>query len=160
MHLIMSETSNNPKQSWSIRDLIKNNEMIKSNDLESNNQNHLPTITNDEDDLLTDEEMANLKLMRTESTSTLEGQTPKSKWQSLFKMFQEWRRETSIAQGEHILDSKLNTNLDAEVTKIRAAILSIQQKKIIPENDKKLLIQLQQRLQTLVKAQKMLANSK
>lgn len=102
--------------------------------------------------------MAELKLMRTESTGVLEGQTPKSKWQSLFKMFQEWKRETNIAQGQYALNNATNTHVDEEIVKIRAAIVSLQQKKSLPPSEHQLLAQLQQRLQHLMRVQRTLAN--
>lgn len=110
------------------------------------------------DDTLTEEEMAELKLMRTESTGVLEGQPAKSKWQSLFKMFQEWKRETNIAQGQYALNNSTSSMLEEEIIKIRAAIVSLQQKKSLPPSEQQLQTQLQQRLQHLMRVQRTLAN--
>lgn len=103
--------------------------------------------------------MQELKLMKTESTGALEGKPAKNKWQSLFKMFQEWRRETSIAQGQYVLHNSATDFLDEEIVKVRAAVLSLQQKKALPESEQMLLADLQQRLQQLLRAQRTLANS-
>lgn len=110
------------------------------------------------DDTLSDEEMSQLKLMRTESTGVLEGQPAKTKWQSLFKMFQEWKRETNIAHGQYALQNPADALLTEEIVKIRAAIHSLQQKKVLPPSEQQLLQQLQQRLQHLVRAHRTLAN--
>lgn len=118
-----------------------------------------PSAATTEDDTMTEQEMANLKLMRTESTSTLEGQTPQNKWKSLFKMFQEWKRETNIAQGQYMLGTRADTSLEEEITKVRAAIVSLQHKKTLPTSEQELLSSLQHRLQQLLKAQKTLANA-
>jgi hypothetical protein len=112
----------------------------------------------DDVDTLTEEEQQNLKLMRTDSTGTLEGQPAKNKWQSLFKMFQEWKRETSIAQGQYALRSDSATVIDQEITKVRAAIVSLQHKKTLPPSEQELLSNLQHRLQQLMKAQRTMAN--
>ena len=114
-----------------------------------------------DDDLMTEEELQNLKLMRTESTGTLAGKTPKNKWQSLFKMFQEWKHETNITHGQYAVSGAgaANEAIDAEVVKIRAAVLSLQRKKSLPPSDEELLSALQARLQHLLRAQKALANA-
>lgn len=116
-------------------------------------------IPEHEDDTLTEEEIANLKLMRTESTGTLEGKPAKQRWQSLFKMFQEWKRETSIAQGQYALGGGSAKYLDEEINKVRAAIVSLQHKKTLPPSEQELLGELQHRLQQLLKAQRTLANA-
>jgi hypothetical protein len=114
-----------------------------------------------DDDLLTEEELQNLKLMRTESTGTLAGKTPKHKWNSLFKMFQEWKHETNIAQGQYAVSGAGGSNdaIEDEITKIRAAVLSLQRKKSLPPSEQELLANLQARLQHLLRAQKALANA-
>lgn len=111
------------------------------------------------DDTLTDDEMAQLKLMRTESTGVLEGQPAKTKWQSLFKMFQEWKRETNIAQGQYALKNSADALLHEEIIKIRGAVVSLQQKKALPPSEQQLLHELQQRLQHLIRAQRSLASA-
>lgn len=103
--------------------------------------------------------MTNLKLMRTDSTDTLEGKPAKHKWNSLFKMFQEWKRETSIAQAQYAMASGSGAFIDDEITKIRAAILALQRKKNLPASEEDLLHKLQIRLQQLIKAQKSLVNT-
>lgn len=110
-------------------------------------------------DTLTEEEQQNLKLMRTESTGTMEGQSAKGKWQSLFKMFQEWKRETNIAQGQYALRSDSEALIEQEINKIRAAIVSLQQKKTLPPSEKELLANLQHRLQQLMKAHHTMVNA-
>jgi len=103
--------------------------------------------------------MANLKLMRTESTGSLEGKPAKQRWQSLFKMFQEWKRETSIAQGQYALGGGSAKYLEDEINTVRAAVVSLQQKKTLPPSEHELLVNLQHRLQQLLKAQRTLANA-
>lgn len=41
----------------------------------------------------------NLKLMRTRSTQSMEDKDPKERWQSLFKMFKEWKHQTTVAEA-------------------------------------------------------------
>ena len=43
-----------------------------------------------------------LKMMRTKSTATLEDQTPSQRWQSLFRMFKEWRHHTTVAEARQM----------------------------------------------------------
>src|SRR5688500_4318259 len=40
-----------------------------------------------------------VRLMRTKSTSNVEQQSPQQKWGSLFKMFKEWKHQTTVAEG-------------------------------------------------------------
>lgn len=106
-----------------------------------------------------DESSQHIKLMKTEATGGLEGKHPQQKWHTLFKMFQEWKRETSIAQGQYALRGEASGAIEEEITKVRAAIHSLQQKKSLPSSEQQLLNDLQQRLQQLIKAQKTLANA-
>jgi hypothetical protein len=58
--------------------------------------------------------------MRTKSTAELAGQPAKSKWVGLFKMFREWRSQTSIAKGQHILGKDDPTNhIDDDIVHVR-----------------------------------------
>jgi len=68
--------------------------------------------------------------MRTASTKTLEGQSPVGMWHSLFKMFKEWKHQSTVAEGQYIAtrDPEL-TELDAEISKLRAAIAQLKQQK-------------------------------
>ena len=43
-----------------------------------------------------------MKFMRTKSTETLEGQDSQAKWQSLFKMFKEWKHQTTVANAQYV----------------------------------------------------------
>jgi hypothetical protein len=44
-------------------------------------------------------EPENLKLMRTHSTQSMDDKSASERWKSLFKMFKEWKHQTSIAEA-------------------------------------------------------------
>lgn len=114
-----------------------------------------------ESDTLNEEEMEDLKLMRTQSTSTLEGQTPGGKWKSLFRMYKEWDRETKIAKGQYLVETKgeqTYASIDEEVAQVRSAIFALKQKKQLPASEEQLLSSLQKRLKSLIDARKVLVN--
>lgn len=105
--------------------------------------------------------MEDLKLMRTQSTSTLEGQTPGGKWKSLFRMYKEWDRETKIAKGQYLVETRGEqtfASIDEEVSQVRAAIFALKQKKQLPESEEQLLASLQKRLKSLLDARKVLVS--
>ncbi|KAL6076173.1 hypothetical protein QOT17_003080 [Balamuthia mandrillaris] len=91
----------------------------------------------------------NLKMMRTKSTNTLENQNPSQRWQSLLRMFKEWRHNTTVAQAQHIVANEDKELKREQIAKLRAAILSLQQQKSLTQTDKLLLEQLRNRLRTL-----------
>jgi len=103
-----------------------------------------------------DEELENvytgfmsLKMMRTKSTATLEDQTPSQKWQSLMKMFQEWRHNTTLAEARQILNKQDKQFKTEQIAKCRAAIMSILNQKTRSKSDEVLLQQLRYRLRKL-----------
>jgi len=93
---------------------------------------------------------SNPKLMRTPSTEDLGNLQPVSKWQSLFKMFREWKQQTNIAKGQYLtlatpkpLDE---LKIEEEIIQLRSAIHSLRQRKRLSPSDQKLLETLQKRL--------------
>lgn len=98
-----------------------------------------------------------LKMMRTKSTATLEDQTPSQRWQSLYRMFKEWRHHTTVAEARQILTKQDRALREEQIAKCRAAILSLQNQKTISKSDEVLLQQLRYRLRKL-NAEKNLSN--
>jgi hypothetical protein len=98
-----------------------------------------------------DFEDLSLKMMRTQSTATLDNQTPAERWHSLFRMFQEWRHNTTLAEAQHIVQRKGDVKQlkREEVAKLRAAIYNLQQKKKLSASDEALLHQLTHKLKML-----------
>jgi len=91
-----------------------------------------------------------LKMMRTRSTKTLEDKTPEEKWKAMFRMFQEWRRHTTLAEAQRLAEKEDDTRLKREqVAKLRAAVYTLQQKKELTQSDQLLLQKLSKRLRTL-----------
>jgi len=90
-----------------------------------------------------------LKMMRTKSTATLEDQTPSQRWQSLFRMFKEWRHHTTLAEARQILSKQDRALKEEQMAKCRAAILSLQNQKTLSKSDEVLLQQLRYRLRKL-----------
>jgi len=86
-------------------------------------------------------------LMRTRSTHTLEGQDARQRWQSLFRMFREWKHQTTMADAHLVLEKDETKRLRAEeLTKLRAAIAEMERKKNKTPADERLLKQLRFRL--------------
>jgi len=90
-----------------------------------------------------------LKMMRTKSTATLEDQTPTQRWQSLFRMFKEWRHQTTVAEARQILNKENRALREEQIAKCRAAILSLQNQKTLSKSDEVLLQQLRYKLRKL-----------
>jgi len=90
-----------------------------------------------------------LKMMRTKSTATLEDQTPTQRWQSLFRMFKEWRHQTTVAEARQILNKENKQLREEQIAKCRAAILSLQNQKTLSKSDEVLLQQLRYKLRKL-----------
>jgi len=90
-----------------------------------------------------------LKMMRTKSTATLEDQTPSQRWQSLFRMFKEWRHHTTLAEARQILSKQDRALKEEQMAKCRAAILSLQNQKTLSKSDEVLLQQLRYKLRKL-----------
>jgi hypothetical protein len=101
--------------------------------------------------IIPDDEEEQMKFMRTKSTETLEGQSSKAKWESLFKMFKEWKHQTTVAKAQYVVQKHRGEVLDSEIQKVRAAIHTLRQQKKLSEEDQNLLKVLQQQLKLLLK---------
>jgi len=95
----------------------------------------------------------NLKLMRTGSTQSMEQKDAKERWQSLYKMFKEWKHQTSVAEAAQIVKHKDKAQ-ESEIIKLRAAIYSLRQRKQLSHTDQKLLNEMSARLAELTRQSK------
>lgn len=95
------------------------------------------------------DDSSELKMMRTRSTKTLEDKSPQEKWQAMFRMFQEWRRHTTLAEAQRLSEKDAKALKREQVAKLRAAVYTLQQKKELTQSDQLLLQQLSQRLRML-----------
>eukprot|EP01121_Diplochlamys_sp_Union-15-3_P011934 TRINITY_DN3506_c0_g2_i1.p1 TRINITY_DN3506_c0_g2~~TRINITY_DN3506_c0_g2_i1.p1 ORF type:complete len:240 (-),score=57.91 TRINITY_DN3506_c0_g2_i1:96-815(-) len=97
-----------------------------------------------------DAESKNPKLMRTPSTEDLKSLQPQTRWQSLFKMFREWKRQTNIAKAQYMaVSSPVVSNpkkTDKQIAQLRTAIMALREKKRLSPSDQELLVTLQNRL--------------
>eukprot|EP01090_Pellita_catalonica_P022060 TRINITY_DN8436_c0_g1_i1.p1 TRINITY_DN8436_c0_g1~~TRINITY_DN8436_c0_g1_i1.p1 ORF type:complete len:246 (-),score=56.33 TRINITY_DN8436_c0_g1_i1:111-848(-) len=93
------------------------------------------------------DEPVDINLMRTSSTGSLEGQEPSQKWHSLFKMFKEWKHQTTAAEATQIVNDP--TLRAEEKAKLRAAIVSLKRKKELSAADTRLLRSMQARLKAI-----------
>jgi len=93
------------------------------------------------------EELHEGGFMRTASTRVIEDKTPKGLWQSLAKMWNEWRFQTVVAEAQYVAtrDSDLK-DLETEVAKLRAAIRELAQRKQLSKRDQRVLQDLQDQL--------------
>jgi len=96
--------------------------------------------------------------MRTKSTGTFEKQPPKEKWQSLYKMYKEWRYQKELAEAQRMASQGLAPSpnsaaaaslLNEEKAKVRQAIYTMQQRKNLSAGDERLLEVLRQKLKAL-----------
>jgi len=96
--------------------------------------------------------------MKTSSTKAFEKQPPAEKWQSLYKMFKEWRFQKELAEAQKLASKGEGgppaseaavVLLNEEKTKLRQAIYSLNQRKQLSNADAKLLEVLQQKLKAL-----------
>lgn len=96
--------------------------------------------------------------MRTQSTGTFEKQPPNEKWQSLYKMYKEWRYQKELAEAQRMASKGMgpppnseaaSTLLNEEKTKLRQAIYTMKQRKQLSAGDERLLAVLQQKLKAL-----------
>jgi len=92
--------------------------------------------------------------MRTKSTGTFEKQPPKEKWQSLYKMYKEWRYQKELAEAQRMASQGLGPSaaaslLNEEKAKVRQAIYTMQQRKNLSAGDERLLEVLRQKLKAL-----------
>jgi len=96
--------------------------------------------------------------MKTKSTGTFAKQPPNEKWQSLYKMYKEWRYQKELANAQQMASQGLALEPDSEAaanilreekTKLRQAIYTMQQRKNLSAGDKQLLAVLQQKLKAL-----------
>jgi len=112
--------------------------------------------------------------MKPKSSDKLGGQSAQDKWQSLFKMFKEWKQQTSIAKGEYLFvslhrqkRSRLTTVLirqrlkedkakqvAEDIINLRKAIQSLRQRKDLTKEENELLTKSTARLRELMEEQK------
>lgn len=59
--------------------------------------------------LVPEDEEDQMKFMRTKSTETLQGQSSQDKWKSLFKMFKEWKHQTTVANAQYVYVTTFGT---------------------------------------------------
>jgi len=111
---------------------------------------------NMEDDLFVLGDLDSLKFMRTRSTNTLKDQAPAQRWNSMFKMFREWKVQKNTAQAQKYVASaeerrtpaRAHSNLD-EIASLRTAIRNLRLKKELPKSDHLLLKKMTARLKEL-----------
>ena len=96
--------------------------------------------------------------MKTSSTAAFEKQPPNEKWQSLYKMFKEWRFQKELAEAQRMASKGVSgpptseaavVLLNEEKTKLRQAIYSLNQRKQLSSADQTLLEVLQHKLRAL-----------
>jgi len=86
-----------------------------------------------------DFEPENLKLMRTTSTSSMEGKDATQKWHGLFRMFKEWKHQNTVAQAAVLMKGTERAQVNDEIIKLRTAIYSLRQRKNLSATDQQLL---------------------
>eukprot|EP01121_Diplochlamys_sp_Union-15-3_P011933 TRINITY_DN3506_c0_g1_i1.p1 TRINITY_DN3506_c0_g1~~TRINITY_DN3506_c0_g1_i1.p1 ORF type:complete len:101 (-),score=18.34 TRINITY_DN3506_c0_g1_i1:55-357(-) len=100
--------------------------------------------------------------MRTPSTEDLKSLQPQTRWQSLFKMFREWKRQTNIAKAQYMAVNSPAINnpkrTDKQIAQLRTAIMGLREKKRLSPSDQELLVTLQNRLKKKI-AEKHSANN-
>eukprot|EP00029_Vermamoeba_vermiformis_P000144 TRINITY_DN10161_c0_g1_i1.p1 TRINITY_DN10161_c0_g1~~TRINITY_DN10161_c0_g1_i1.p1 ORF type:complete len:231 (-),score=82.72 TRINITY_DN10161_c0_g1_i1:68-730(-) len=101
-----------------------------------------PEVPEDEED--------QMKFMRTKSTETLQGQSSQDKWKSLFKMFKEWKHQTTVANAQYVIKNHQGEALDEEIRKVRSAVITLKNQKKLSETDQNLLKMLQRQLKSLM----------
>ena len=97
---------------------------------------------------INDDDLAQLKMMRTESSDILEGKPPEQKWSYLFGMYKKWKTNNDIEEAS-IVGVSTAEQREQEVKKLRQAIKLLQNKKTITSSDAKLLKKLQGKLKAL-----------
>eukprot|EP01114_Cavostelium_apophysatum_P020914 TRINITY_DN714_c0_g1_i2.p1 TRINITY_DN714_c0_g1~~TRINITY_DN714_c0_g1_i2.p1 ORF type:complete len:156 (-),score=59.19 TRINITY_DN714_c0_g1_i2:85-552(-) len=91
------------------------------------------------------------KLMRTKSTQNVTHLPPQQKWQSLFKMYKEWKYQTNVAEASRLVVGGDPASVEEEIIKLRAAIYAMRQRKNLSKSDQRLFDQMNVKLKGLVK---------
>eukprot|EP01091_Cochliopodium_minus_P003848 TRINITY_DN13800_c0_g1_i1.p1 TRINITY_DN13800_c0_g1~~TRINITY_DN13800_c0_g1_i1.p1 ORF type:complete len:236 (-),score=74.53 TRINITY_DN13800_c0_g1_i1:62-769(-) len=115
-----------------------------SNDLHSQGINNSPQLMVNRK-VLDDEDLAQLKLMRTESSEQMKGKSAQEKWKMLFSMYKNWKTNNDINEAS----LTLSENDEKEKKKLRQAIGILNNKKFLNPSDEKLLKKLQSKLRAL-----------
>lgn len=93
------------------------------------------------------EELHEGGFMRTASTRVIEDKTPKGLWQSLAKMWSEWKYQTTVADAQYIAsrDPEIK-EIEIEIAKLRAAVREMSQRKQLSKRDQRVMQDLQDQL--------------
>ena len=95
--------------------------------------------------VMDDEDLVQLKLMRTESSEQMKGKSAQEKWKMLFSMYKNWKTNNDINEAS----LSLSQNDEKEKKKLRQAISILNNKKTLTPADEKLLKKLQGKLRAL-----------
>jgi len=99
------------------------------------------------------EDLESQKFMRTRSTNTLKEKPPVEKWQSILKMFREWKQQSTIAEGQSVVargDSNPSLiNPEEDIAALRVAIFNLKNRKNLSKSDKALLKKMTEKLKEL-----------
>jgi hypothetical protein len=98
--------------------------------------------------------------MRTPSTQSVQGQEPRKKWQSLFKMYKEKKDQTAVAKGQYVSsrDSNLQ-DIDEEIMELRKAVTTLRGRKNLSPKDERALETMQEQLKVRVQQKERLARA-
>jgi len=93
------------------------------------------------------EELHEGGFMRTASTKVIEDKSATSLWQSLSKMWNEWKFQTTVAEAQYVASRDPDlSELESEIAKLRAAIREMNQRKQLNKRDQRVLHDLQDQL--------------
>jgi len=93
----------------------------------------------------------NEKLMRTRSTQSIKDLTASQKWKGLFKMFQEWKHQTNVAEVSQMLRDSSTESVQDEIIKLRSVLYSMKQRKNLSKSDQELMEHISVKLKGLTK---------
>jgi len=93
------------------------------------------------------EELHQGGFMRTASTKVIEDKSPAGLWQSLSKMWSEWKFQTTVADAQYVASRDPDlSELETEIAKLRAAIREMNQRKQLNKRDQRVFQDLQDQL--------------
>jgi len=96
--------------------------------------------------------------MKTPSTQTVAGQSPKQKWRSVLKMHKEKKDQTAVAQGQYVAARDPNLQeIDEEILKLRKAVSTLRGRKSLNPRDERGLETMQEQLKVRVAQKERLA---
>jgi len=106
-------------------------------------------------------ELESQKFMRTKSTGSVKEQQPKQKWDSMFKMFKEWKGQKHVAAAQRVVTDEHHApqakpvstqKLQDEIATLRNGIRNLRSKKELSKSDQAMLTKMTRRLKELTQS--------